>query len=100
MSNLCERLEEIQGLRDIFAEDVRQVRSRLVQRAPAEIGSEVAGARRAYVRAVFALVEALAEQHKRLLLDLAEHGSVVLVADVVQVLAERICVVQDDGTVR
>jgi hypothetical protein len=70
MSSLCDRLEEIQGLIKLFAGDVEQLASRLGPRAPVEMDGEIAGVRRAYARAVFALVEALAEQHKRLLLDL------------------------------
>ena len=36
--------------------------------------------RRFYIRAVFALVEAFAEQHRRLLVELAEHHMITLPA--------------------
>jgi hypothetical protein len=55
--------------------------------------------RRFYVRAVFALVEAVVEQHKRLLLDLAERDSITLADCIRSVLSERVYAIKDNGAV-
>ena len=64
------RLEQIQSVRHILSQDVRRLEN-LIGTAPVEIDSESAGIRRHYVRAVFALIEAIAEQHRLLLLELS-----------------------------
>jgi hypothetical protein len=55
--------------------------------------------RRFYVRAIFSLIEAVVEQHKRLLMDLAERGSITLGPGVREALSERVYVVKENGTV-
>ena len=55
--------------------------------------------RRFYVRAVFALIEAVVEQHRRLLLDWAERGAVAFPEGVREVLSERIFVARENGNV-
>jgi len=100
MSDLYDRLEEIQGMTRVLIGDVVQLRGQLggrsIQDAPRE---EEYGARRAYVRAVFALVEATVEQHKRLLLDLFARHSVVFDSSTHTVLLEQIYFADDNGNV-
>ena len=79
MADLCDRLDEIQGMTRILAADVERLRPTLGELdIQAAISDSEEGNRRFYVRAVFALVEAVVEQHKRLLLDLAERGTITL----------------------
>jgi hypothetical protein len=100
LADLYERLEEIQGMTRILEADVQRLSPRLGERS-IQVAVSVAqeANRRFYVRAVFALVEAVVEQHKRLLLDLAERGAVTLGVGVRDSLAERTFVVKDNGSV-
>lgn len=100
MVDLYDRLEEIQGMTRVLAADVKRLATGVGDRSiQAEITEEHAGARRAYIRAVFSLVEAIVEQHKRLLLDLAANGFVTLNSPVREALSEQIYVIDDSGSV-
>lgn len=100
MADLYERLVEIQEITRLLAADVTRLTSQLGERSiPVETTEEEEGARRAYVRAVFALIEAIVEQHKKLLLELSSHGSVTLRPGVVEALAEQTYVVDENGSV-
>jgi len=100
MSDLYERLEELQDMTRILAADVTRLGQRLGERSiQAATTEEQDGVRRAYVRAVFALVEAVIQQHKRLLLDLLSRGLVAMQPSVVGALSEQAYVVDDNGTV-
>lgn len=100
MSDLYERLEEIQGMVRILAADVQRLAKEVGDRSiAAEVTDDQACARRSYVRAVFALIEAIVEQHKRLLLELSEHNFVQLSPGVAYVLKEEGFIVNDDGSV-
>lgn len=101
MSELYERLEEIQGMTRALTNDVGQLRPLLGERSIQVAVSETEEAnRRFYVRAVFALVEAVVEQHKRLLLDLAERGLLTLGPGIREVLSETTYFAKDNGTVQ
>ena len=100
MSDLYDRLEEIQDMSRVLTGDVERLRAQLGSRSIQDaITDEQSGARRAYVRAVFALVEAIVEQHKRLLLDLGARHVVTLDASAQAVLSEETYVVADNGAV-
>ena len=64
MSDLYTRLEEIQGMNRVLSDDAHRLSTQLGDRSIQP--DEQAGLRRAYVRALFALIEAIVEQHKRL----------------------------------
>lgn len=89
MSNLHDRLDEIQGVTKVLAGDVRRLRQQCGPRALEEIDSGVSTGRRAYVRAVFALIEAVVEQHKQLVLDLADQRLVSLADGASEQLRKR-----------
>lgn len=85
----------------VLTSDVEYLRPNLGERSIQIATSEAEEAnRRFYVKAVFSLVEAVVEQHKRLLLDLAERNMVVLGSGVREVLSERVYVVNGNGSVR
>jgi hypothetical protein len=90
MNDLLSRLDQIEGVIRALGSDARRLRescSRL--RVPVEFDSEAAGVRRQYVRAVFALIEAVVEQHRRLLVDLLGSGVISLDSGMAQNLASR-----------
>jgi hypothetical protein len=97
MADLYDRLDEIQGMTRVLTEDVDRLRP--LTGEDVTISNDEEANRRFYVRAVFALVEAVLEQHKRLLLDLAERGTIALPAGVRQALSEQAPFVKDNGTV-
>lgn len=85
MNDLLCRLDQIEGVIQALESDVRRLEKTCFGlRVQVEFDSESAGARRHYVRAVFALIEAVVEQHKCLLLDLWRSGVVSLDDGVVQ----------------
>jgi hypothetical protein len=77
-SGLHDRIEEIYDILRVLLGDVRRLEKALGQRRPVEIDSDAAGLQRCYVRAVFALIEAVVEQHRLLLLDLSAAQVVTL----------------------
>lgn len=100
MSDLYDRLDEIQGMTRVLAGDVDRVQPLLGDYSiQAHVSDEQEGHRRFYVRAVFALIEAVVEQHKRLLLDLSSRGIAKLRSGVVEALSEKTFVVKDNGDV-
>ncbi|MGH9382739.1 MAG: hypothetical protein ACRD2N_00360 [Vicinamibacterales bacterium] len=84
----------------VLTADVERLR---LQLGPREIQGAVTDdeemARRLYVRAIFALIEALVEQHKRLLLHLANRHAITLQPGVHEALSERVHAVKDNGAV-
>lgn len=100
MSDLYDRLEEIQGMTRVLSGDVERVRPLLGDRSmSADVSEEQEGNRRFYVRAIFALIEAIVEQHKRLLLDLTARQVTSLAPGVAEALSEKSFVVKDNGDV-
>ena len=100
MSDLYDRLEEIQGMTRVLIGDVERLRPQLGSRSIQDDKTiEQEGARRAYVRAVFALIEATVAQHKRLLLDLASRQAVALEEGTEAVLTEQIFVADEKGKI-
>jgi hypothetical protein len=100
MTDLYDRLEELQEVIHVLTRDVEQLRPLLGDRSiAAAVSPEEEANRRFYVRAIFALIEALVEQHKQLLLDLDESGKVSLNRDVRQALSERVSTFAENGTV-
>lgn len=69
MNDFYSRLEQIQGVIRVLSGDAFRLEKAFGPRCLVEIDSEVAGVHRHYVRAVFALIEAVVEQHRLLLLD-------------------------------
>jgi hypothetical protein len=86
MKDFYRRLEQIQGVTCVLSGDALRLEKAFGPRRPVEIDSEVAGVRRQYVRAVFALIEAVVEQHRLLLLGLSEARVVSLDDGVAQKL--------------
>ena len=100
MADLYDRLDEIQGMTRVLTAHAKRLATGVGDRSvQAEITEEHAGTRRVYVRAVFSFVEAIVEQHKRLLLDLASNGYVTLNPAVREALAEQVYVIDDNGSV-
>lgn len=97
---LFDRLEEIQDLTRVLAGDVKRLHvtlgGRSIQDGPSD---DEYSARRAYVRAIFALVEAIVEQHKLLLLDLDTHRVITLDQATRSALSEQAPIVRENGTV-
>ncbi len=89
MVNLYHRLDELEGVIRVLTKDKRSLCESCSQRTMDEIDGTVSGARRACVRAVFALVEAVVEQHKRLLLDLRDNDLVSIGDEILSPLGER-----------
>jgi hypothetical protein len=68
MTDLYDRLEEILGVTRVLTADVEQLHPLLGDRSvAAAVSTDEEANRRFYIRAIFALIEALVEQHKRLL---------------------------------
>ena len=79
MNDHLSRLDQIEGVVRALGSDVRRLWETCIRlRVPVEFDSEAAGVRRQYVRAVFALIEAVVEQNRRLLLDLLASGVISL----------------------
>ena len=97
MADLYGRLDEIQGMTRVLTQDVERLRPLVGADVAISDGEEAN--RRFYVRAVFALVEAVVEQHKRLLLDLAEGSRISLAVAVREALSEQAPLVKDNGAV-
>ena len=100
MSDLYNQLEELQGMARVLTSDVGRLRQRLGSRdIQVETSQDEEMTRRLYVRSIFALVEALVEQHKRLLLHLAESCIIKLSTGVFEALSERAYAVRENGVV-
>jgi hypothetical protein len=95
MTSLYDCLVELQDVTHVLIDDVEQLRTLLGERHPAlQNSNEEEANRRFYVRAIFAFIEAVAEQHKRLLLALDEQGTVALAAGVREALSGTAIYVQ------
>jgi hypothetical protein len=100
MADLYDRLQEIEGMVSVLTNDVEFLRPRLgVRSIAAETTEEEAGNRRFYVRATFALIEAVVEQHGRLLLDLHKHGAITLSSGVPEALSGRVYSIDNNGVI-
>jgi hypothetical protein len=75
--DLYNDLEELQGMTRLLIDDVNMLRPKIAEGNPDPTDYEKA-CRRFYVRAVFALVEAFVEQHRRLVIHLCEAGKIEL----------------------
>jgi len=80
----------------LLIDDVLVLRPVLGEREPDHC-AVVKTYRRFYVRAVFALVEAFVEQHRRLLVELAQAGIITIPEKTLLRLREIKAVLQDDG---
>jgi hypothetical protein len=97
---LFERLEELRDVVGVLYGDVERLRPVLGSRSISDaVSEEEYGYRRAYVREIFALVEAIVEQHKLLLLDLTRHEFIKLDPLTVSALSEQGPSVSDAGAV-
>lgn len=100
MSSLYNRIEEIQEMVKILTSDVEYLRPRLGERSiQVALSDSEESNRRFYIRAIFSLIEAVVEQHKRLLLDLADQNIISLGPVVIEALSERAYVIKRNGTV-
>jgi hypothetical protein len=75
--DLYNDLEELQGMTRLLIDDVKKLRPKVGEGSPDPSDDEKAY-RRFYVRAVFALVEAFVEQHRRLVIHLCRAGKMRL----------------------
>lgn len=96
--DLYARLEELQGMTRLLIDDVGRLQGELGAGHPDPSPAQETN-RRFYIRAVFALVEAFVEQHRRLLVELAEHGIITLPEKKLQRLREIKVVALPDGGV-
>jgi hypothetical protein len=96
--DLYARLEELQGMTRLLIDDVVLLKPLMGEREP-DPSHEQNAYRRFYIRAVFALVEAFAEQHRRLLIELADSGVITIPEKKLVALREIQEVLNDDGTV-
>ena len=100
MSDLYDQIEELQGMARVLTDDVERLRPQLGSRdIQVAVTDNEEMARRLYVRSIFALIEALVEQHKRLLLKLADSRVITLMPGVQEALSERVYAVKDNGAV-
>jgi hypothetical protein len=98
MRNFQPALTELQGMTRLLIDDVTLLKPITGELNP-DVTPEQQANRRFYVRAVFALVEAFVEQHRRLLLDLCEIRRITLPEKKYQKLREIRAVSLEDGTV-
>ena len=96
--DLYNDLEELQGMTRLLIDDVNLLRPKIGERKP-EPSDEEKAYRRFYVRAVFALVEAFVEQHRRLVTHLCEAGKIVLTQNKLNRLREIKQILDESGAV-
>lgn len=96
--DLYNDLEELQGMTRLLIDDVNLLRPLLGDDNLDPTKEEMAN-RRFYVRAVFALVEAFVEQHRRLLVHLCEFGKIRLPENRLNKLREIKKILDENGTV-
>src|SRR5215203_5930407 len=96
--DLYNDLEELQGMTRVLIDDVRRLRPKIAEGNPNPSEDENAY-RRFYVRAVFALVEAFVEQHRRLVVHLCEAGKIDLRENKLRQLRETRQVLDSEGAV-
>jgi hypothetical protein len=85
--DLYDRLEQLIGMTRILIDDVNRIKPSIGERNPDPTDEEQTS-RRCYVRAVFALVEAFAEQHRRPLVQLAQTNTIAIPEDSVRTLRQ------------
>jgi hypothetical protein len=95
--DLYERLVELQGMTRLLIDDVELLKPKIGELKP-DISDEEKANRRFYVRAVFALVEAFVEQHRRLLLELCAANRIQLNEKSQRQLRQVKEVFMEDGT--
>jgi hypothetical protein len=93
--DLYDRLEELRGMTHILIDDVARLKPLVGDQHPDPSEEEITY-RRCYVRAVFALIEAFAEQHRRLLVQLAQGNALHLPEETLTEL-RQIRLVMKDG---
>jgi hypothetical protein len=96
--DLYTQLEELQGMTRLLIDDVTMLRPTIGEGSPDPSVQEKAN-RRFYVRAVFALVEAFVEQHRRLLVHLCQAGTITLSEDTLTQLRLMKKLFDDTGAV-
>jgi hypothetical protein len=96
--DLYDRLVELQGMTHLLIDDVTLLKPKVGELNP-DVTKEEEANRRFYIRAVFALVEAFVEQHRRLLLELCESNRIELKEKTRKRLQEIKEVFREDGTV-
>jgi hypothetical protein len=96
--DLYNDLEELQGMTRLLIDDVIRLRPKIGEGNPDPSDDENAY-RRFYVRAVFALVEAFVEQHRRLVVHLCEAGKIHLRENKLRQLRETRKIFDSDGAV-
>ena len=96
--DLYERLEELQEMTRLLIDDVALLKPKIGELNP-DVTDEEKAHRRFYIRAVFALVEAFVEQHRRLLLQLCDANVIALDEKTRQRLREIKEVFREDGTI-
>ena len=96
--DLYGRLEELQGITRLLIDDVSLLKP-LIGEGDPDPSDGMKAHRRFYVRAVFALVEALVEQHRRLLIELTNAGIITLKDAKLRELREIKDVLDDTGEV-
>jgi hypothetical protein len=100
MVDLYNQLEELQGMTYTLIGDMESLKNDLGSRNITDAISEQEETnRRFYIRAIFAFIEAVVEQHKRLLLQLHEKKFIRLKIGYYEVLSERIFTTSDSGNV-
>ncbi len=97
--DLYGRLEELQGMTHLLIDDVALLKPMVGELDP-DPSDAMKAHRRFYIRAIFALVEAFVEQHRRLLLDLCEAGTITLAPKQLMTLREIREIRLPDGTVQ
>jgi uncharacterized protein YjhX (UPF0386 family) len=96
--DLYDRLVELQGMTHLLIDEVNLLKPKVGELNP-NVSDEEKANRRFYIRAVFALVEAFVEQHRRLLLELCECHKIELTEKTRKKLREIKEVFRDDGTI-
>jgi hypothetical protein len=96
--DLYGRLEELQGMTHLLIDDVTLLLP-LVGSLDPDPSDAMKAHRRFYVRAVFALIEGFAEQHRRLLIELADAGFITIREAKLKELREIKDVLDDAGVV-
>ncbi len=96
--DLYNRLDELIGMTHLLIDDVNLLKPGVGALAPNPSQAQEAN-RRFYIRAVFALVEAFVEQHRRLLLDLVDVQKITLDETTITKLQEIRIIPHPDGRI-
>ena len=96
--DLYTQLEELQGMTGLLIEDVAMLKPKIGEGNDDPPNEEKAN-RRFYIRAVFALVEAFVEQHRRLLVHLCQSGKIELKERTLNRLREIKHILNENGVV-